>query len=114
MNNCTHTDITHQEYYGWIGNFIFIFAQLSQVIHTYRVKKTGDVSYILEILWVAGNCMYTIFGYIGNSVSMFYGNLVSLIISILQINQKIYYDRLNRNNIYLSINNGSASYTEIL
>lgn len=101
MNNCTNYNNNHQEYFGWIGNSIFIFAQLAQVLHTYRVKKTDDVSYVLEIMWIIGNSMYTAFGYIDGSMSMFYGNMVSLIISILQIGQKIYYDNKNKNNIYL-------------
>ena len=58
MNNCTNNDQNHQEYFGWIGNSIFIFAQLAQVLHTYRIKKTDDVSYILEIMWIVGNSMY--------------------------------------------------------
>ena len=105
MNNCTTIYTNHQEYFGWIGNSIFIFAQLAQVLHTYKVKKTDDVSYILEFMWIVGNSMYTAFGYIDNSMSMFYGNLVSLIISIFQISQKIYYDRKNKENIYLLGNN---------
>jgi uncharacterized protein with PQ loop repeat len=113
MNNCTHLHTKHQEYFGWIGNCIFITAQLAQMLHTYKVKKTGDVSYILEILWIIGNAMYTTFGYIDNSESMFYGNLVSLIISVIQITQKIYYDRLNKNNLYLLEPYGAGSYTEI-
>ena len=117
MNNCTQIDTNHQEYFGWIGNSIFIFAQLAQVLHTYRVKKTDDVSYILEVMWIIGNCMYTVFGYIDHSMSMFYGNLVSLIISILQISQKIYYDNKNKNNLYLLAESfrgaNRGSYSEI-
>ena len=113
FNYSSTNSVAHQEYFGWIGNCIFILAQLAQVLHTHKIKKTGDVSYILEILWIIGNAMYTTFGYIDNSVSMFYGNLVSLIISIIQISQKIYYDKLNKNNLYLLEINGKGSYNEI-
>ena len=117
MNNCTNNSTTHQEYFGWIGNSIFIFAQLAQVLHTYRVKKTDDVSYILEVMWIIGNSMYTAFGYIDDSMSMFYGNMVSLIISIIQISQKIYYDNKNKNRVYLFADYfkgaNRASYDEI-
>jgi len=112
MNNCTDHSNNHQEYFGWIGNSIFISAQFAQVLHTYKVKKTGDVSYILEILWIIGNCMYTIFGYIDKSTSMFIGNLISFIISLIQLSQKIYYDKLNKNNLYLLADN-TGSYPEI-
>jgi hypothetical protein len=38
--------------------------------------------------------MYTTFGYIDNSPSMFYGNGISLLLSTFQIGQKIHYKRL--------------------
>ena len=38
--------------------------------------------------------MYTTFGYIDNSPSMFYGNGMSLLLSTFQIGQKIHYKRL--------------------
>ena len=82
-----------QEYFGWIGNSIFIIAQGAQILHTYKVKKTGDVSYILEILWIIGNVFYTVFGYIDKSMSMFVGNGICLLASLIQIIQKIYYDK---------------------
>ena len=43
-------------------------------------------------MWIIGNGMYTVFGFIDN-LFMFYGNLVSFILSIIQLSQKIYYDR---------------------
>ena len=84
--------ITEQEYLGWIGNIVFISALFIQLVHTYRIKETKDVSYGLCILWVIGNSMYTGFGYIDNSESLFIGSLISLIFSFTQLCQKIYYD----------------------
>ena len=89
-------NVFNEEYYGWVGNGIFISAQLAQIFHTYGQKKTEEISYILEIMWIIGNSMYTVFGYIDNSNSMFYGNLVSLILTIIQLSQKIYYDKKNK------------------
>lgn len=96
MINCTET--IEQEYYGWAGNCIFIIAQLLQIFHTFKEKKTGEISYGLEIMWIIGNAFYTTFGYIDNSLSMFAGNFISLGLSIIQIIQKVYYDRKNKNN----------------
>lgn len=39
MTNFTET--IDQEYYGWAGNCIFIIAQLLQIFHTFKEKKTG-------------------------------------------------------------------------
>ena len=108
MIHSNHSNIifSNQEYYGWLGNFIFITAQISQVIHTYKVKRTRDISYILQVLLLIGNLMYTTFGYLDNSFSMFVGNLVTVFTSLIQISQKIYYDKKYRNyeGIYDSIN----------
>ena len=93
------------EYFGWIGNCIFIGAQLFQITHTYRTKKTEDLSYGLEILWLIGNCMYTTFGILDRSMSMFFGNLITLITSLIQLLQKIYYDNKNKRlSGYIEIN----------
>jgi hypothetical protein len=37
--------------------------------------------------------MYTTFGLIDKSLSMFLGNLITLFMSIIQLSQKIYYDK---------------------
>ena len=81
--------------YGWIANAIFIIAQLSQIIHTQRVKKINDISYILQFCWLSGNTLYTVYGYMNHSDVIFYGNLITTITTIINIIQKIYYDRIN-------------------
>ena len=108
MTHSNHTNVllSKQEYYGWVGNFIFITAQISQVFHTFKVKRTNDISYTLQILLLIGNLMYTTFGYIDNSLSMFLGNLITVFTSLIQISQKIYYDNKHKNyeGIYDTIN----------
>ena len=69
LKNWAHLTNITQEYFGWIGNAIFIFAQLFQIVHTYRIKKTDDLSYGLEILWIKVNTMYTLFGIFDKSFS---------------------------------------------
>ena len=94
-----------QEIYGWIGNGIFFAAQLSQIIYTYKVKSADDLSYTLFFFWLIGETMYTTFGWIDDSPSMFIGNGASLILSIVQLGQKVHYKRL-KNNSGLSRLNG--------
>ena len=96
MNNCTTLkEQKMEEYFGWVGNSIFISAQMFQIIHTFKVKQTHDLSYGLQICMIIGNSMFTIFGFIDHSLSMFLGSLITLITSIIQLLQKIYYDRKN-------------------
>ena len=82
-----------QEYFGWAGNAIFVFAQIFQIVHTHKIKTTRDISYGLQILFFIGDLMFTIFGAIDKSWSMFIGNGVSTFFCMIQIGQKIYYDR---------------------
>jgi uncharacterized protein with PQ loop repeat len=81
-----------QEYFGWAGNFIFISAQLFQIAHTFKIKKTKDIAYGLQIMFIIGNIMFTTFGILDESLSMFIGNGTSLLLSLVQLTQKIYYD----------------------
>ena len=90
-----------QEYFGWIGNAIFIWAQLFQVVHTYKIKTTRDISYGLQILFFIGDLMFTIFGAIDNSDSMFIGNALSTAVCMVQIGQKIYYDKYYKGHLNL-------------
>ena len=103
MNCTTDKEEKLQEYFGWIGNCIFITAQLFQIRHTYKTKKTDDLSYGLEICWIIGNGMYTAFGLFDKSLSMFLGSLITFITSITQFIQKIYYDKINNKPVIMSL-----------
>ena len=48
--------------------------------------------------------MYTTFGYLDQSLSMFLGNFITLFTSIIQISQKVYYDRQTYKGLYDEIN----------
>ena len=93
-----------QEIVAWVGNIIFISAMISQIYHVYKIKETRDISYILQILWFIGNIMYTTFGYLDNSLSMFVGNLITLILTCVQIGQKVYYENYYKIQFYEPIN----------
>ena len=80
------------EIVGWSGGAIFTVAQIIQIIHTFMVKNTTDISYGLQVLWLIGNFMYTIFGYTSLSMSMFISNALTSGTTIIQIMQKVYFD----------------------
>lgn len=80
------------EIVGWSGGVIFTIAQTIQIIHTFRVKNTTDISYGLQVLWLIGNFMYTAFGFTSGSLSMFVTNALTSGTTIIQIGQKVYFD----------------------
>jgi uncharacterized protein with PQ loop repeat len=84
--------INTQEYFGWIGNGIFVGAQSAQVFHSFKTKKTKDISYFMVVLMLLGNGAYTAFGIIDNSMSLAIGSSVSLFVLIIQLYLKIYYE----------------------
>ena len=92
------TTISTQEYFAWTGNGIFLLAQLFQIIHTCKKKRTDDISYGLQILWLIGNIMYTVFGFIDLSYAMFIGSAISCAMGLIQIIQKIHYDNCYKRN----------------
>jgi len=102
-----------QEIYAWIGNTIFIIAQLLQVIHTHRMKDTKDISYGLIVFMFIGNVMYTTFGYIDGSLSLFLGSLISCNILLIITCQKIYYENYYYKGVLLG-NNVNTGYHSII
>ena len=76
--------IETQEYFGWIGNSIFVGAEIAQIVHSYKTKKTNDISYLMVILMLLGNGAYTTFGVIDNSLSLAVGSAVSFGVLVFQ------------------------------
>ena len=105
--NITREEIS--EIIGWSGGSIFTIAQIIQIIHTFRVKNTTDISYGLQVLWLIGNFMYTSFGYTSHSMSMFVSNALTSGTTIIQIIQKVYFD-----NHYKPKNPKLESTTDVL
>ena len=88
---------------GWVGNSIFISAQLIQIMHTYKLKTTKDISFGLQFLWLSGNSMYTIYGFLEKSDIIFIGSLITCGTTAINIIQKIYYDYYYKKK-YIEIN----------
>ena len=95
---------------GWIGSSIFIVAQLYQVYHVFNRKRADDVSYPLIFFILIGNAMYTYFGFIDDSLSIFVGNLVTFILILIQLCQKYYYHKYSSNYYENSSNSSLNSY----
>ena len=98
---------------GWIGSCIFIIAQLYQTYHLCKQQKADDVSYPLLILIFIGNSMYTYFGYVDNSLSIFIGNLITTILIFVQLCQKYYYTKKLRSSVYSSNSSLNSYFVDI-
>ena len=89
--------INTQEYFGWIGNSIFIGAELAQIVHSVKTKQTKDISYIMIVMMLFGNGAYTTFGIIDHSLSLSVGSGVSFVVLLFQLYLKIYYENCYKN-----------------
>jgi uncharacterized protein with PQ loop repeat len=89
--------INTQEYFGWVGNSIFITAALAQLIHSIKTKKTSDLSYIMIVMMIIGNSAYTGFGLADNSISLTVGSSGSVFIYVIQLGFKIHYENCYKN-----------------
>ena len=67
---------------------------IPQVYHTYKTKKTNDLSLPYLILWTLCSISWTIYGYLDNDIPLIVCDLLILIQNIYLLSAKIYYDKL--------------------
>lgn len=84
------------EIVGFLAGFIMIFSFLPQLIKTYKTKKSTDISKFMLILQMTCISLWTIYGFLTNSLSLIVSNIISLIIVICVFIMKIIYDQKKR------------------
>ena len=76
-----------------IANVISSFGILDQIIHTYQLKKVDQISWMHTITHVATLVMWVIFNYMNNLNTAFITTLLLLILYLIALFQKIYYNK---------------------
>ena len=76
---------------GFGAAFLTTFALLPQVIKTYKTKSAADISFLWISSLTLGVLLWTIYGYLIDSLPLFTANVVTLLFSLLVFVMKLKY-----------------------
>lgn len=78
---------------GFMAGTLTTVAFLPQVLHTYRCKSAGDLSWTMLITFSVGLVLWFIYGIYLNSWPMILANAITLFLQAFIIAMKIRYSR---------------------
>ena len=78
--------------FGLIATITSFIGLLPQVYKTYKVKSAQDVSMLMLSNYLICSIAWIIYGSLTDSSFVVYSNIVGLIVSLISILQKRYYD----------------------
>ena len=79
------------KYVGCIAAFLATFAFFPQVIKVWKTKSTKDISLLMFALFTLGVFLWLIYGIILNDIPIIFANLITLILSLFILINKIKY-----------------------
>ena len=78
---------------GYIAGVLTTIAFLPQVLHTYRVKSAGDLSWKMLICFSCGLLLWFIYGVYLHSWPMILANSITLALQGFIMSMKVRYQR---------------------
>ena len=78
---------------GYMAGLLTTIAFLPQVLHTYRVKSAGDLSWKMLICFSCGCFLWFLYGVYLHSWPMILANSITLALQGFIMNMKIRYQR---------------------
>ena len=87
------------KYVGFIAAFLTTFAFFPQAIKVWKTKSTKDISLLMFALFTLGVFLWLIYGIILNDIPIIFANLITLILSLFILINKIKYKWLNQNSL---------------
>ena len=85
--------INIEKIFGFIALFTSLIGLLPQTYKAYVTKSTKDLSMLMLINYLVCSISWIIYGYYQSSNFVIASNIAGLIISIISIIQKLYYDK---------------------
>ena len=79
--------------FGYFAAILTTLAFLPQLIKTLKTKKADDVSLITLIMFIIGVLSWIIYGYKISSTPILIANLITLILNLLILISKIYFQK---------------------
>ncbi|HJD56619.1 MULTISPECIES: SemiSWEET family sugar transporter [Rickettsieae] len=81
-----------EEFFGYIALITSLIGLLPQVYKAYITKSTHDISMLMLVNYLTCSVAWIVHGYCQGSIFVVLSNVAGLIISIISIIQKCYYD----------------------
>jgi MtN3 and saliva related transmembrane protein len=76
---------------GFIAGTLTTAAYIPQVIRSWRLKETRDISLAMLVLWAAGVSLWFIYGIWMDSLPIIAANGISLVLILILLGIKIRY-----------------------
>mmetsp|Transcript_27454 Transcript_27454/g.46653 ORF Transcript_27454/g.46653 Transcript_27454/m.46653 type:complete len:133 (-) Transcript_27454:311-709(-) len=89
------------EVIGTIGGVSIALSLVPQVIHTYKIKKAGDISYIYQFIYIFGCTLVNIYAIPLGLWPIFVPCLIEQILIMMLTVMKYVYDKEEARNIML-------------
>ncbi len=81
-----------EEFFGYIALITSLIGLLPQVYKAYITKSTHDISMLMLVNYLICSVAWIAHGYYQGSVFVVLSNIAGLMISMISIIQKCYYD----------------------
>ena len=78
---------------GYMAGVLTTVAFLPQVLHTYRIKSAGDLSWKMLICFSCGLLLWFVYGVYLHSWPMILANSITLALQVFIMSMKIRYQR---------------------
>lgn len=79
---------------GWAAAVIGTCIMIPQVIKSFRMKKTKDVSMIMVLIFILNCVLWSTYGFLLGSYQMLVSNTIVLVLLVMQLIAKFKYDKL--------------------
>ena len=83
---------------GWIAMTSTVLRQFPQLYHSITTKKTNDLSLMFLLTALFANVNWIIFGIFNNNIQLITNDIICMILNLLLIGLKIFYDKKNKKN----------------
>ena len=81
------------EIFGYLAAILTTAAFLPQLIKTLKTKKADDVSLTTLVMFIMGVLSWIIYGYNISSKPILIANLITLILNLLILISKVYFQK---------------------
>lgn len=77
---------------GYIAATVGTFLMVPQIVRSYKLKQTRDLSMVMVVLYVVNGVLWLTYGLLLSSLPLILANGIALIIGVVQLILKIKYN----------------------